>query len=255
VTEMSFEEFWLSTLKPGTPPELIEHWRRYVMSGVQRGADIIRVLAPYLDLSRAVALDLGCGYGGTCIALAKAGATVTGVDLETVYLQGASIWAGEHAVPCGVSFEQASAEYLPFADASFDLVVCADLIEHVDHQGSVVREISRVLRPGGLALVSFPNLLSPRNLLSDPHYQMFGVSVLPRSLGSWYVTHFRKRSLTYAVGRFPIASALKRAFGRRHLAVIWQNPRLRRSLGPLTPLVRLLRDNTYPKVEWVMCKS
>lgn len=58
--------------------------------------------------------------------------------------------------------------------------------------------------------MSFPNRLSLRNLHSDPHDQMFGVSLLPKRLGRWYVTRLRERSPTYSVGRLPIALALKR---------------------------------------------
>lgn len=253
--ERSFEDYWLSTVLPGTPPDLVEHWRSYVLSGVRRGVDIVRTLAPHLDMPAATVLDLGCGYGGTCIALAQSGASVIGVDLDEVRVRGARILAGQQHPLLSISFEQASAEELPFSDAAFDLVVCADLLEHVEHQNFVVREISRVLRRGGLAYVSFPSLLSPHNLISDPHYRLFGVSLFPRSIGAWYIMRLRKRSRSYAVGRFPITTAVKRSFGRHAIEVVWQNPVLRRSLGPLTPLVRLLRDNSYPKVEWVMRRA
>ncbi len=174
------------------------------------------------------------------------------MDVDEVYLRGAAIWASEQAPTSHISFERSPAERLPFAGSSFDLVVCADLMEHVDHQGLVVQEIGRVLRQGGLAYVSFPNLLSPHNLRSDPHYQMVGVSLLPRWLGTWYVTRLRRCSPTYSVGRFPIAVALKRSFRRQSMVVVWQNPVLRSTFGPLTPLARAVRDCTYPKVEWIV---
>ena len=251
----AFEAYWLSTLAPGTPRDLVEHWRRYVLAGVERGRHIVRVLAPYLGLPGSLALDIGCGYGGTCIALAQAGSRVRGVDIDQGYLLGAEIWAKEQVPKVNVSLVQCSAEALPFPDASFDLVVCADLIEHVDHPNLVVHEISRVLKEDGIAYVSFPNRLSLRNLHSDPHYRMFGVSLLPKRLGSWYVTRFRERSPTYSVGRLPIALALRRCLDENRMRVVWQNPTLQRNVGVLTPLVRCLRDNTYPMVEWVLGKD
>ena len=57
-------------------------------------------------------------------------------------------------------------ERLPFEDASFDLVVSAEGIEHIDGQGALLQEIRRVLRPGGRLLVSTPNTLCLRSRLA-----------------------------------------------------------------------------------------
>ena len=252
MSDARFEHYWRSTIRPGTPPDLVDHWRRYVLSGTARGVAVVDQVSRHTDLSGSMVLDIGCGYGGTCIAFAQRGAQVTGVDIEDVYLRGASIWAGEQQPEVIISFVGAKAERLPFPGASFDVVVCADLMEHVDDHGLVAGEIGRVLRDGGVAYVSFPNRLSPRNLRSDPHYGMLGVSLLPRSLGTWYVSRLRKRSPTYSVGLFPIAETLRRSLSRHGMTVVWQNPRMHRNLGPLNGLARLVRDCTYPKVEWIL---
>ncbi|MFN2507440.1 MAG: class I SAM-dependent methyltransferase [Chthoniobacterales bacterium] len=60
---------------------------------------------------------------------------------------------------------------LPYPDASFDLVTCTEVIEHLEHYEGVMREISRVLRPGGVLVVSTPNVL---NLRSRLRYLFFG---------------------------------------------------------------------------------
>lgn len=62
-------------------------------------------------------------------------------------------------------------EPLPYKDASFDLVTCTEVIEHLEHYRSVLREISRVLRPGGVCILSTPNVL---NLRSRLRYLFFG---------------------------------------------------------------------------------
>jgi 2-polyprenyl-3-methyl-5-hydroxy-6-metoxy-1,4-benzoquinol methylase len=60
---------------------------------------------------------------------------------------------------------------LPYADASFDLVTCTEVIEHLEHYRFAIREIWRVLRPGGICVISTPNVL---NLRSRLRYLFFG---------------------------------------------------------------------------------
>ena len=62
-------------------------------------------------------------------------------------------------------------EPLPYPDASFDLVTCTEVIEHLEHYRAALREMSRVLRPGGVLIVSKPNVL---NLRSRLRYLLFG---------------------------------------------------------------------------------
>ena len=60
---------------------------------------------------------------------------------------------------------QADATLLPFADSSFDGVICSETIEHIPHDDRAVTEIARVLRPRGVLLVTVPNLWNASRLL------------------------------------------------------------------------------------------
>ncbi len=95
-------------------------------------------------------LDLGCGGGYLSEEFAKDGYAVTGLDPSGRSLEAAQ----SHALSCGLAIEyvQGSGENLPFADASFDIVACCDVLEHVDDVGAVISECSRVLKPNGLLL-------------------------------------------------------------------------------------------------------
>jgi SAM-dependent methyltransferase len=91
-------------------------------------------------------LDVGCGDAW----LAEHFPAYTGVDL--------SADAVAAARERGLRVLQASAdEPLPFDDRSFDAVVLKDVLEHVDNPVALVREVLRVLRPGGLAFASSPD--------------------------------------------------------------------------------------------------
>lgn len=71
----------------------------------------------------------------------------------------------------GVQVVDLNTQGLPYADASFDLVTCTEVIEHLEHFRAAIREISRVLRPGGVLVISTPNVL---NLRSRLRYLFFG---------------------------------------------------------------------------------
>lgn len=89
-------------------------------------------------------LDVGCGTGNYARALvALTGCHVSGIEPSWEMAQRA------HAAAIWDRLEQGSAEYLPFPDASFDLVMSTDVIHHVGDRAAYFREAARVLKPGG----------------------------------------------------------------------------------------------------------
>lgn len=99
---------------------------------------------------RARVLDVGCGTGANGPVLSADGRLAIGVDASPVPLGVAS---RGHAARL-----RADALRLPFADASFDLVVALDVLEHLDDDFAAARELRRVLRPGAAAIVFVPAL-------------------------------------------------------------------------------------------------
>ena len=95
-------------------------------------------------------LDLGCGGGFMAEALAARGATVTGIDPATAAIEAARVHSG--AMKLDIDYLVGSGEALPFGAVTFDVVVCVDVLEHIEGWDRVVSEIGRVLRPEGLFL-------------------------------------------------------------------------------------------------------
>ena len=92
-------------------------------------------------------LDLGCAGGFLAEALDDRGARVTGIDPAREAIEAAR----RHAEQGGraIRYDVGTGEALPYADATFDAVACVDVLEHVSDLGQVLREVARVLRPGG----------------------------------------------------------------------------------------------------------
>ena len=101
-------------------------------------------------------LDVGCGGGILAEAMARAGARVTGIDLAEKPLKVAQLHLLESRLD--VRYELRSAEdYAAQHPASFDLVTCMELLEHVPDPSSTVAACARLLRPGGCAVFSTIN--------------------------------------------------------------------------------------------------
>ncbi len=120
-------------------------------------------------------LDLGCGTGEITARLAEKfpQATLVGVDLEEQHLERARSRCAEFGARVRFEFGDALALALP--DAQFDLVVCRHLLQAVPDPAQVLREIRRVLRPGGRAHLIAEDygmlLCHPTELGSDGFWQ------------------------------------------------------------------------------------
>jgi len=93
-------------------------------------------------------LDIGCGGGILCEAMAQRGATVTGIDMGQAPLEVAKLHRLESALD--IDYQQNTAE--AFADAhpeQFDVVCCLEMLEHVPDPSAIIRACAELTRPGG----------------------------------------------------------------------------------------------------------
>lgn len=119
-------------------------------------------------------LDAGCGEGRHCIGAAHRGAKVVGLDLDRSALRQAraALYPTKRlaAVLCG------DALHLPFRDASFGRVICAEVMEHVHDYRGALRELARITEPGGRLAVTVPTAISEYlyRHLSDDYFESPG---------------------------------------------------------------------------------
>ncbi|MEM9796238.1 MAG: bifunctional 2-polyprenyl-6-hydroxyphenol methylase/3-demethylubiquinol 3-O-methyltransferase UbiG [Pseudomonadota bacterium] len=101
----------------------------------------------FIDWQGKAVLDLGCAGGFLAEALDDRGASVTGIDPAEEAIAAARAHAAEGGRD--IRYDVGVGEALPYADAEFDAVACVDVLEHVRDLRQVLREVARVLKPGG----------------------------------------------------------------------------------------------------------
>jgi len=129
-------------------------------------------------------LDVGCGGGLLAEEFARLGCVVTGVDPSEESLAAARMHAAAQGL--AIRYQRAPGEALPFDSASFDVVYCCDVLEHVDDVGQVIAETARVLRPGGTYLYDTINrTLRSRLIMIDLLQVWRWTALLPPGLHDW----------------------------------------------------------------------
>jgi ubiquinone/menaquinone biosynthesis C-methylase UbiE len=102
----------------------------------------------------AVVVDVGCGSGNLTAHVARTARLAIGVDESEGAVRFARSRAGS---PGPEAYVRARGDALPLADASADAAICVEVVEHLTDPLPLLREIRRVLRPGGRLLVTTPN--------------------------------------------------------------------------------------------------
>ncbi|HJR19392.1 MAG TPA: class I SAM-dependent methyltransferase [Actinomycetota bacterium] len=157
---------------PGIPEE--NYWFQRHVVAYRHAADRIAGMN---------VLDAGCGEGYGSAMLAEHAASVVGVDLERDVI--------EHAAERypNVRFQTGDLATLGFPDASFDAVVTFQVIEHMQSPRGFLTECGRVLRPGGLLVLSTPNRLtfSPAGVRNPFHTVEFAPAELRSVLEDRFV--------------------------------------------------------------------
>jgi SAM-dependent methyltransferase len=151
----------------------------YAVFEYLRSAKVVAALERGGGVLRGRVLDSGCGGGGTIVSLAEEVESAVGLDLDARFRQAGTRLAAEKGAR-NASFVQGDGQALPFADASFDLVLSHSVIEHVRSVDQYLGECRRVLKQGGLMYLSTAPYLSfagahlPRLRVPVPLHLLFG---------------------------------------------------------------------------------
>jgi 2-polyprenyl-3-methyl-5-hydroxy-6-metoxy-1,4-benzoquinol methylase len=119
-------------------------------------------------------LDIACGAGDLSLKIAAKGCEVHGIDMSAEGIESAKRLAGIAKTKC--EFTIGDAEHLPYADGFFDKVVCSSSLEHFKDDAQSLREMKRVVKPGGKIILTVDSLTYPiRPELKERHRKMCAV--------------------------------------------------------------------------------
>lgn len=151
---------------------------------VLRGERIVRALADLggVDVASARILDVGCSAGLMSEAIARSASLVVAVDVDV-----AGLALGRRR-GSAVRFAAASGDALPFDAETFDAVVCNHVYEHVRDAGSLMDEIHRVLRSGGVCYFAAGHRLQ----LIEPHHRVPLLSWVPPAVANAVMRTLRR---------------------------------------------------------------
>lgn len=223
--------FWRLVYDQGE--EYLSPYDRHYMN--KRKQAVLDILDRFSQGKTLRVLDAGCGAGGLLDAIKQRGHNVAGMDISREMLSQASRSAG-NPDPKNTLFIQADLESVSFRDSSFDAVICVGVLQYLQDDKKGLQELTRILKPGGLAVITLPNILRISNFF-DPYYYLRGIKYIAHRIS-------RNASNRKAVPE-PGDFSKNRMFGNRRyfpgqLRKDFNNSRLRsveeRSIGfgPLT---------------------
>jgi len=129
-------------------------------------------------------LDVGCGGGLLAEEFARLECRVTGIDPSELSIAAARVHAEQQGL--AIDYQVGFGEDMPFADESFDIVYCCDVLEHVSNLEAVTAEIARVLKPGGIFFYDTINRTWISYLITIKLLQEWKVTrVMPPNIHDW----------------------------------------------------------------------
>lgn len=170
-------------------------------------------------------LDVGCGGGLVCEPLAKAGAIVTGIDVSEMSIEVAKRHAKKSNLDINYIHTHAQ-HYVETHEEPFDVVINAEVIEHVPNQKELVGQCSKMCKQGGCVIMATLNR-TVKSFLVGIIGAEYIMRYLPRGTHSWYlfVTPFELNSMA-SIARLKLVTEIGMAF-----SIFTKKWRTSRSLG------------------------
>jgi 2-polyprenyl-3-methyl-5-hydroxy-6-metoxy-1,4-benzoquinol methylase len=222
--------------RPESLPEPQRTWFRYATSTLDRGEGVLRRLGRDARPGFRF-LDVGCAYGGYLVAAARHGAgEIVGLERDPGLARIARELTRGHpatSVVEGDATDPACANQL----GQFDVITCEDVLEHVTSPAACIRSLGALLAPGGVLHLTIPNGRCPANIRRDPHFKLFGLTLLPPGLAAAHVEKVRGTT-GYDVREFRYISWYEDALRDAGVVVELSNPAPWRLEAALTALAQ-----------------
>ncbi len=198
-----FEKEVYEYFQEGKNSPTYDMYVNYALSTNKRGEVIADLISQYAKLKGRSFLDVGTAYGGYLVAFAKRGCyPYTGIDIDKDFIRlGKLNLKGNNLNPDAMICMDIS-DTLPdfFKEKKFDIITCADVIEHVHDVRKSIENIKSLMKDKGWLLLEIPNRYHIDNVISDPHFGLFGITLLDGNEAVEFFTSLRPGS--YKVNDF-----------------------------------------------------
>jgi 2-polyprenyl-3-methyl-5-hydroxy-6-metoxy-1,4-benzoquinol methylase len=181
---------------------MLRTWIEYPLGTNQRGDEVVQTVRQYLNPAGVRSLDIGCAYGGTPIAFARAGADAYGLELDPGLLALAKCNLADHpGLRCTLMTGDILQPQVAQPLGQFEIITCDNVIEHVEKASMLIETIAQMLAPSGVCIMGIPNPFSYLQVMRDGHYALFGLTLLEREQA---ITYFIAAGHTdpYGVGEY-----------------------------------------------------
>jgi SAM-dependent methyltransferase len=194
--ETYFQDILASEL--GSEPSKRERlvWRLSCFDAGLRYVEYIQ--ENHFPLEAKQVLDVACAWGGHAAAFAARGARVLAADYLDHRFDALARFALQNHLDLWVL--RADCQALPVDKETIDVLLALELVEHLDAVEPFAQEVARVLRPGGLCILSTPPRL--RSFYEgEAHYKIRGLPILPLPCQRWVATKVFRRTYPYPITR------------------------------------------------------
>lgn len=165
----------------------------YIVTRINTGNELANsLLHTYPSINNGTMLDLGVGSGGISVSFSKLNFNVKGLDVNKDYLDLAKKRSEYHKTK--LELKEWDGVNIPYDSETFSLVLIMDILEHVPDPHQLIKEICRVLKPGGICFFCTENKYSPVFLIGDPHYGIPLLTLFPRFIRNFIIVDILKRS-------------------------------------------------------------
>jgi 2-polyprenyl-3-methyl-5-hydroxy-6-metoxy-1,4-benzoquinol methylase len=178
----------------GKNSPMYETYINYALRTNDRGVLLARTLSQYLELKNKSYLDIGTAYGGYIVAFARKGCSpYLGLEIDEKFVNLCKLNLMEQGLSpnCILQFNICNPLPGTLEDNKYDIITCTDVLEHVLNVPRALENMKRLMGDGGHLYLETPNRYYINNVLSDPHFGLFGITLLDRQDAIEYFKYLR----------------------------------------------------------------
>ena len=216
IQRKTFEQAIYKHFEAGEKSPTYETYVRYALSTNDRGAALVDQLSRYLKFKDKSYLDIGTAYGGYVVAFARQGCRpYQGIEIDDKFVELCKLNLIENNLDPNCVLQLDICDPLPntLKVRECDIITSTDVLEHISDVPKALENMKSLMAHGGYLYLEIPNPYHVNNVLSDPHFGLFGITLLERDDAIEYFRYLRAgdylvadyREFDYYLSFFPEA--------------------------------------------------